>query len=121
MWNKNVVFTFVRPQRYTLGFVENEEYFTLSGFGKDYRRELSICGSKSGRDIDKVKETGLTPVFGEAAPYFDEAGIVFVCKKLYRQDFSPECFIDASLDEANYAAKDYHKMFVGEIVKVLVR
>ena len=121
LWNKNVVFTFIRPQRYTLGFVDSEEYFTLSGFGKDFRKELALCGSKSGRDVDKVKETGLTPSFDENAPYFDEAKIVLVCKKLYNQDFSPECFIDETLDSANYAAKDYHKMFIGEIVKVLVK
>lgn len=121
LWNKNVVFTFIRPQRYTLGFVDNEAYFTLSGFGKDFRKELALCGSKSGRDVDKVKETGLTPSFDESAPYFDEAKIVLVCKKLYKQDFSPECFIDETLDSANYAARDYHKMFIGEIVKVLVK
>lgn len=121
LWNKNVAFTFIRPQRYTLGFVDNEEYFTLSGFGKDFRKELAYCGAKSGRDVDKVKGTGLTPNFDENAPYFDEAKIVLVCKKLYKQDFAPECFIDETLDSANYAAKDYHKMFIGEIVKVLVK
>ncbi len=121
LWNKNVVFTFIRPQRYTLGFVEEEEYFTLSGFGSDFRRELTLCGTKSGRDIDKVKESGLTPAFDKEAPYFEEASLVLVCKKLYKQDFSPECFIDPSLDASNYAAKDYHKMFIGEIVRVLVK
>lgn len=121
LWNKNVVFTFIRPQRYTLEFVDREEYFTLSGFGGDFKKELSFCGSKSGRDVDKVAETGLTPVFGESAPYFEQAKIVLVCKKLYKQDFTPDSFIEKELDEANYAAKDYHKMFIGEIVKVLVK
>lgn len=121
LWGKNVVFTFIRPQRYTLGFVDSEEYFTLSGFGSGFRKELGYCGSKSGRDVDKAKETGLVPMFDEEAPYFEQAKIVLVCKKLYKQDFSPECFIDPSLDSVNYAAKDYHKMFVGEIVKVLVK
>ncbi len=121
LWNKNVVFTFIRPQRYTLGFVDSEDYFTLCGFGQDFRKELSLCGTKSGRDTDKVRETGLTPIFDEAAPYFEQARLVLVCKKLYKQDFSPECFIDHSLDSANYASKDYHKMFIGEIVKVLIK
>lgn len=121
LWNKNVVFTFIRPQRYTLEFVENEEYFTLSGFGGDYKKELAYCGSKSGRDVDKVGQTGLTPVTDESAPYFAQAKIVLVCKKLYKQDMLPECFIDPTLDSEYYADKDYHKMFVGEIVKVLVK
>lgn len=121
LWNKNVVFTFIRPQRYTLEFVENEEYFTLSGFGGDYKKELAYCGSKSGRDVDKVEQTGLTPVTDESAPYFAQAKIVLVCKKLYKQDMLPECFIDPTLDGEYYADKDYHKMFVGEIVKVLVK
>ena len=120
LWNKNVAFTFIRPQRYTLEFVDQNEYYTLSFYGEEMRKALSFCGSKSGRDYDKARETGLVPVFDEKAPYFEQARLVLVCRKLYKQDFSPACFIDQSLD-SNYKDKDYHKMFIGEIVKVLVK
>lgn len=120
LWNKNVAFSFVRPQRYTLEFLEREDYFTLSFFNDKYKSALSFCGSHSGRDVNKTEQTGLTPNFSEDAPFFDEAKLVLVCKKVYGQFLTPESFIDLEL-EKNYSNKDYHKMFIGEIVKVLVK
>lgn len=121
LWSKRVAISFVRKTRYTFEFTENNEYFTMSFFGKECREALGICGSKSGRDIDKVKETGLTPVFDEAAPYFKEAETVFVCRKLYSDFIKPEQFCDETLDGKIYGLKDYHKFYVGEILKVLVK
>ena len=65
MWGKPVVFTFIRPQRYTFAFMENGDRYTMSFFDEKYRDALKFCGSKSGKDYDKVKETGLTPAFTE--------------------------------------------------------
>lgn len=121
MWGKNVAVTVIRPQRYTKEFVESHDTFTLSFYPRDYKKALSICGSKSGRDIDKAKETSLTPVFDQAAPYFEQASVVLVCKKLYAQPMDPAGFVDNALDDQWYPDKDYHKMFVGEVVKVLVK
>lgn len=82
MWGKPVAFTFIRPQRYTFEFIENNGYYTMSFFDEKYRDALKLCGSKSGRDIDKVAETGLTPAFTEdGIPYFAEAKLVLVCKR----------------------------------------
>ena len=83
LWKHYVSFIFVRPQRYTLEFIEKEDYYSLCFFDESYRKALSFCGSHSGRDYDKCKETGLTPVFDEAAPYFAEAKIVLICR-IYR-------------------------------------
>ena len=120
LWNKKVAFSFVRPQRYTFEFMEKNELFTLSFFDSEHKDALKLCGRKSGRDCNKVKEAGLKPIFKDDAPYFEEAKIVLVCKKIYSQFISPECMIDKSL-EKNYENKDYHKMFIGEILKCLVR
>ena len=120
MWNKNVTFCFVRPQRYTFEFLEQNQFYTLSFFGEEFKKSLMICGRKSGRDIDKVKESGLTPDFEMGVPYFKEAKVVMVCKKIYSQFIDPQCFIDSSLDE-NYSQKDYHKMYIGEIAKCMVK
>ena len=119
LWNKNVVFTFIRESRYTLGFVDDNDYFTLSFFGGNMKKELAFCGSHSGRDTDKIKETGLVPIFDENAPYFEQAELVLVCKKLYRQKLTEDSFIDKSLIDAQYSNNDWHYAFVGEIVKVL--
>ena len=121
LWNKPVATVYVRPTRYTLEFLDREATFSLCVFEEKYRAALNYCGSHSGRDGDKIKAAGLTPVFEGAAPCFQEAKAVFVCKKLYRQDFDPACFLDPSLDAANYPKKDYHKMFIGSIEKVLVK
>ncbi len=120
MWNKNVVFSFIRPQRYTFEFVEKNDYFSISFYPDEYKSALSLCGKVSGRDVDKAKEANLTPVFDEKAPYFEEANMVLICKKLYNQNLEPSCFLDKKL-ESFYPQKDYHKMFIGEIEKVLVK
>ncbi len=119
LWNKNVAFSFIRPQRYTFEFVEKNEYYTLSFYPDNMKQALTLCGRKSGRDCNKVKEAGLSPIFNEKAPYFEGAKLVLICKKLYNQFFTPECFVEKEL-EINYPNKDYHKMYIGEIVKALI-
>ena len=121
LWGRYVSTIYIRPQRYTLEFVEREDYYSLCFFGPEYRQALNLCGSKSGREIDKAEETGLIPVFDQAAPYFEQASLVLVCKKLYAQPMDPAGFVDKALDSRWYPDKDYHKMFVGEVIKVLVK
>lgn len=118
MWNKDITICYIRPQRYTLEFIEREEYYSLCFFGEEKRDALKVCGSVSGRDRDKITECGLTTVFDKEAPYFAEAELVLICKKVYSDVIRPEGFIDASI-EKNYAAGDYHKVFMGEIVRCL--
>ncbi len=119
LWQKAVSFCFVRPQRYTRKFMDDGKYFSLSFFGEKYRDQLYLCGSKSGRDMDKVRETGLTPCFADCgAVYFEEAELVLVCKKIYSHDFDPENFMTPEIAVA-YEKGDYHRMYVGEIVEVL--
>ena len=116
LWNKNVAFTFIRKSRYTLEFIDRNDYYTLSFFGGNYMKELAFCGKHSGRDTDKIKATGLTPVFDEKAPFFAESDLVLVCKKLYKQTMSPECFIEKENLDKWYGDNDWHECFVGEIV-----
>ena len=116
LWNKDVCFIFIRPQRYTLEFAEREEYFTLSFFGDEYKKALTFCGRNSGRDCDKAKETGLTPVEIDGSMSFEESETVIVCKKLFYQDIDPEGFVDKVIDGVCYPEKDYHRMYVGEVV-----
>lgn len=119
LWGKSVAFTFIRDSRYTMEFVDSEVYYTLSFFGDKMRKELAFCGANSGRDVDKVKATGLVPVFDHSAPYFEQAELVLVCKKLFKQQMTPEGFIDKSLISTYYSTGDWHELFVGEIVAAL--
>ena len=118
LWNKNVVFAFVRPQRFTFEFMNDNDYFSCSFFKEEHRKTLAYCGKFSGRDVDKAKECNITPNFSQDAPYFDEAETVIICKKLYVQQMNESSIIDESI-KANYNGDDYHHVFVGEIVKVL--
>ena len=119
LWNKPVAFIFIRPQRYTFEFLERGDKFTISFFDEKYRKALAFCGSKSGRDHDKPKETGLEPAFtGDGTPYFEQARLVLVCKKMYAQYLNEESVIDRETVLPNYNG-DYHKMYVGDIVEVL--
>jgi len=113
------VAAYVRPQRYTKQFVDREEYFTLSVLDESRRDALSYLGSHSGRDSDKVKEAGLTPVYTDGTVYFEEAKLVYICRKLYHAPLKEEGFCDPALVEYNYPQKDFHEMYIGEIVKVL--
>lgn len=118
LWNKNVAIIYIRPSRYTLEFVDSNDCFTMSFFDGDYRKELSFCGANSGRDVDKVKATGLSPVFSDDVVYFAEAKRVFKCKKIYQDRIKPESFLDKSIDYL-YSKKDYHIMYIAEIVEVV--
>ncbi len=118
MWNKFVVTTAVRPNRYTFEFVEKNDSFSLSFFGMNCRKELMLLGSKSGKDSDKIKESGLTADFSnESAPFFCEAEIVMICRKIYFEDINPANFLIPEI-EKHYPLKDYHRLYMGEITAV---
>ena len=119
LWNKDVATIYIRPQRYTKEFVDANDTFSLTFFDETYKKALSFCGSKSGRDYDKAKETGLTPNFEYSAPTFEEGNLVFICKKIHAQTIDPACFLDADI-EKNYPQKDYHTMYIGEILEAYV-
>ena len=112
---------YLRPQRYTKEFMDREAVFTLSVFGKPYQKALAYLGTHSGREEDKIASAGLTPIFADDTTYFAQAKMVFVCRKLYHAPLLEEGFVDKSLVENNYKMKDFHEMYVGEIIKVLVQ
>ncbi|MFH0991922.1 MAG: flavin reductase [bacterium] len=121
LWNRNVCFCFIRPQRYTYQFMEKANKFSLSFFPRTYRSALDYCGSRSGRNVDKARECGLTPVEISAGVIsFAEARLILECRKLYFQDINPEHFLDPAIHE-NYPGRDYHRMYIGEIKRCLIR
>jgi flavin reductase (DIM6/NTAB) family NADH-FMN oxidoreductase RutF len=119
LWHKEVSYCFIRPTRFTYEFMERSNIYTLSFFAERYRDALTILGTKSGRDGDKISAAGLTPAAAEpGAITFKEARLVLVCKKLYYQDLNPKNFLDAEI-ETHYPQKNYHRMYVGEIISAL--
>lgn len=120
LWNRDVTFSFVRPQRHTFSFMEQGEYYTLCFFAKEHQAALDYCGSHSGRDVDKIAATGLTPMAdATGAIYFAEARLALVCRKLYAQDLTADSFSDRSIVGEAYPKADFHRMYVGQIVRCL--
>jgi flavin reductase (DIM6/NTAB) family NADH-FMN oxidoreductase RutF len=119
MWNKNVAFVVIRQSRYTKELIDKADSFSLSFLSSDYKKQLSYFGSVSGRNEDKIAKSGLSIGHIEAAPYFADADLVVICKKLYAQEYKPECFIDTKLNSDYYAEGDYHTLYIAEITKVL--
>ncbi len=119
MWGKPFAQVVVRYSRYTFGFMEKYDTFTLSAFPEAHRKQVLLLGSKSGRDSDKIAESGLTPIAAAkvAAPAFDEAELVIECRKTYWQDMNPAHFIDPDIEE-QYKDRDYHRIYFGEVVAV---
>jgi flavin reductase (DIM6/NTAB) family NADH-FMN oxidoreductase RutF len=117
MWNRPVIFCFVRPQRYTFEFMNKNHYFTLSFFTDEYKKALEYCGEHSGRDIDKVKKSELVPYTTDLRNIiFEQTRLAFECKKLYSENLKPEAFLDQSIIKSTYQKGDFHRMYVGEIV-----
>ncbi len=120
LWGKPVAFLFIRPQRYTHEFTEAGGYYTLTWFGEEHRECLAFCGAKSGRELDKAKECGLTAVTdGDGMIYYAEAKRVMKLKKLYASEISPEKSCAPELFEFHYPAHDYHTMYICEILEIL--
>jgi flavin reductase (DIM6/NTAB) family NADH-FMN oxidoreductase RutF len=120
LWNRDVAFVFVRPTRYTYEFIENAGCLTLSFFDEQWRDALKVCGSSSGRDVDKAAMTGLKAA--EPRPGyvgFEQAELTFACRVIHKQDVDPAGFIEPSL-AGNYN-NDYHRIYVAEIVAALAR
>ena len=121
LWGKDSVTVYIRPQRYTEEFMNAFDHFTLSFFSLDKKQAVhGVCGSKSGRDVNKTEACGLTPNFDEAAPYFEEAKLVLECKKMYAQSLNAESITDRESVDKWYD-NDFHKMYISEITKVLVK
>ena len=121
LWNKNVAYIFIRPQRYTKEFVDSASHLSLCVLEDGFRKELGYLGTVSGRDEPKIEKAGLTVRHEDGVPYFDQSKMVLVCRKLFVQQLDPKCFVDMTIEPKVYPDKDYHFMYVCEVEKVLVR
>lgn len=119
LFGKNVATVYIRPSRYTKEFVDAGEKFSLCIMDEKYRKELNYCGSKSGRDEDKVKTCNFTPIKSDDTVYFEESRLVFVCKKLYSQKMDASLLKDENIRNS-FWKDDVHEMYIAEIEKVYI-
>ena len=118
LWNKPVATVYVRTSRYTNEFMKDNDYFTVSFYPEECKKTLGVLGSKSGRDMDKVHESGLTPKEVENGITFAESEVTLVCRKLISQRLEPENMIP-EIAKQFYENEAQHDMYVGEVVAIL--
>jgi len=116
MWDRPVAAVAVKPTRRTFAFLEGYPSFTLCHFPGTWKKKLLYLGTTSGRDLDKIAESGLTPILSSrvAAPGFAEADLILECEILYSQDYEPERARSEAL-QGSYRSGSYHRIFFGEI------
>ncbi len=119
MGRKNTFNAVVRPTRYTYEFMEKNDLFTVSFFSEKYKSALGYCGSHSGRDCDKAKETGLTPKFTDGTTAFEEADLILICRKIYAQNMDIS-LVAEDIKPLN-GDEPIHKQYIGEILKAYVK
>ncbi|MBR0409457.1 MAG: flavin reductase [Eubacterium sp.] len=117
LWNKPAATVYVRKSRYTHVFMESEDYFTISFFSETCKPILGVLGSKSGRDIDKIHDSGLTPMAAGESVAFIEAEATLICRKLFVQELEMDR-IPKDIRTAFYSDGDAHDMYIGEVVDV---
>ena len=120
-YGRPVTYTFVRPDRHTKAFIDTAQGFSLGFFSADYRPQLTFCGTKSGRDFDKVQECDFTVLYEDGIPYFAQSETSLFCRPLLAQVIDPGAFTRPEIAPAIYPDKDYHTLYISEIIKVLVQ
>lgn len=116
IWSKPIVMVAVRNSRYTFGLMEKAADFTISFPKNQMEKELSFCGTQSGRNIDKFKECGLEPAPAQKtlSPVIQIPGIHFECKIVYKTAIDP-AFLDKAYKQ-HYPKSDFHTLYFGELL-----
>jgi flavin reductase (DIM6/NTAB) family NADH-FMN oxidoreductase RutF len=119
MWGRPFAQVVVRPQRYTFEYMERYDTFSLCAFPAADHAALSLLGTQSGRDLDKITLSGLTPTSAScvAAPIYTQAELAIECRKVYWQDLDPAHFVDPTTHK-HYPKQDYHRVYFGEILAI---
>jgi len=121
MFSKDIAWCVIRPQRHTKKFVDNNDCFTLTFFDKKYQDSLAnIYGKISGSNTDKDALSNFTPI-ETGVPNtvsYKEARITIVCKKLLENPITESSFCDKSIINTWYPEKDFHTLYMGEIISI---
>ena len=119
LWSRPTISVYVRNTRYTKHMLDNSDTFSVCFFNEKYRNELSICGTKSRKELDKITACNFTRSYENDTLYLKEANIVFILKKIYQVDLP---IIDSTHPsiKKHYNEGEYHTQYIGEVVKILI-
>lgn len=117
LWYKPVITTYIRKHRYTYEFLEKNEYYTITIFDDEYKKDLSILGSKTGKDTDKLSETTLTPKFYEDNVIgYNEAKLTIKCRKIHTQDLITD---NEEINKKFNENEQPHAIVIGEVLEII--
>lgn len=108
---------YVSPNRYTWNYIDKNDYFIVSFFPEEYKKDLAYLGSHSKRDGDKISHTKLTPIDSKYGVTFKEACLTFICKKAYTHQFELDKTPDF-MQENLYKKIEPHYSIIGFIEDV---
>ncbi|HUN55687.1 MAG TPA: flavin reductase family protein [Smithella sp.] len=117
IWQKPIMMVAVRLTRHTFGIIEKATDFTVTVPAGGMVKEIAFCGTKSGRDVDKLKMCNLEIINSQkvASPIIKTPGYHFECKIVYKSAMNA-AFLDKDYDAFLYQQKDYHTLYFGEIL-----
>ena len=124
LWNRPVAFVFVRPNRHTRGYLDAQSSFTLSFMPEKYRSDLLYCGRNSGKDVDKMAATSLSPMTTpNGLVAMEDADLVLECRKMAVAHMREEDFTDFSEVAPKWydATNPLHLVYICEIAATYVR
>lgn len=122
LFSKKVAAVFVRPERYTYHFLEQNDTFSLSFFNPEYKEKLRYCGVASGKNENKFQKCSFTLGYtDDQTPYINEGRITVICKKIYRQDIEKDCFTDIAPFNRTYSEGGMHRVYIGEILEIDIK
>ena len=117
IWSMPMWIVLVRPSRYTYDCIEHSGCFTVNVAPPALAEAVTLCGTRSGRDGDKLADAGLTAEKARLveAPALAECPIVYECQVVHRNDVVPAA-LAAEIQQSAYAAGDYHRVYFGRIL-----
>ena len=118
IWNKPIVTIYIKPIRYTHTYIDNNDIFVVSFFPNEYKKALSIMGSRSGRDVSKDELSGLTPIEHNGATIYQEAKLTLICKKIYENELDINNIPKEHIN-TYYTKEVPHTMYIGEVIEIL--
>ena len=122
LWGKHCCIIYVRESRFTRECIDESKRFSISFLNReDFGREGKYLGTVSGRDEDKIQNARLNVNYFEEIPFIDEADNVVICKVLFKSLMREENFVSGRVLADNYKDGDFHYIYIGEIMRIMIR
>ena len=115
IWGLPVMVVLVRPSRYTYGFIEETGLFTVNVPTAEMKELVRVCGTRSGRDVDKLAQVNTSMGERVSCVRLDGASVVYECKVVHRNDVVPSALLP-SIVSRSYPEGDFHRLYYGQIM-----